>query len=130
MHRKLALEGHRFTPAEALEMGLVDHLVKGKTADIVAKAEEIADSVSINASQGAWGLIKVIPNTQTTDADANTVPAGNLSHGAQDDEQGYQVNYSTNCRRCRKDKVVGSSRDCGQCVYFDVVGTNNPWFGQ
>jgi len=41
-------------------MGLVDHLVKGKTADVVAKAEEIADSVSINASQGAWGLIKVI----------------------------------------------------------------------
>ena len=60
MHRKLALEGHRFSPAEALEMGLVDHLVKGKTADVLAKAEEIADTVSINASQGAWGLIKVI----------------------------------------------------------------------
>ncbi|TFY65103.1 hypothetical protein EVJ58_g2194 [Rhodofomes roseus] len=35
--RKIALEGHRFTPAEALDAGLVDHLVKGDTAAVIAK---------------------------------------------------------------------------------------------
>jgi hypothetical protein len=33
--------------------------VKGKTADILAKAEEIADKFGVNAAMGVWGLIKV-----------------------------------------------------------------------
>ena len=59
LHRKIALEGHRFTPKEALAVGLVDHLVTGNTADILAKAEQLADDASINAKEGVWGLIKV-----------------------------------------------------------------------
>jgi len=58
LHRKIALEGHRFTPKEALAAGLVDHLVTGNTADILAKAEQLADDVSVNAKEGVWGLIK------------------------------------------------------------------------
>lgn len=53
------MEGHRFTPKEALEAGLVDHIVNGRTAEIIAKAEELANSVSVNAKEGVWGLIKV-----------------------------------------------------------------------
>jgi len=59
LHRKIALEGHRFTPSEALEVGLVDHLVKGNTAGILTKAEEVAESVSPLAKDGVWGDIKV-----------------------------------------------------------------------
>ncbi|KAF8222085.1 ClpP/crotonase [Tricholoma matsutake] len=58
LQRKIALEGHRFTQKEALEAGLVDHLVTGNTASIVAKAEELAQEVSANAKEGVWGLIK------------------------------------------------------------------------
>jgi enoyl-CoA hydratase/carnithine racemase len=59
LHRKIALEGHRFTPAEALEAGLVDYLVSGKTSDVIAKAEEVVSKVSSKAQAGVWGLIKV-----------------------------------------------------------------------
>lgn len=59
MHRKIALEGHRFSAAEALQDGILDYIVKGKTTDILAKAEEIADKFSGNATMGVWGLIKV-----------------------------------------------------------------------
>jgi len=59
LHRKIALEAHRFTAAEALQNGLVDYVVKGKTADILAKAEDIATNVGGNASTGVWGLIKL-----------------------------------------------------------------------
>lgn len=59
LHRKIALEGHRFTPNEALQEGIVDHIVKGKTVDVLAKAEEVADKFSGNATMGVWGLIKV-----------------------------------------------------------------------
>ncbi|KAG6832820.1 hypothetical protein H0H92_009439 [Tricholoma furcatifolium] len=58
LQRKIALEGHRFTPKEAYDDGLVDHLITGKTADVLAKAEEIADKFSSNAQGGTWGLIK------------------------------------------------------------------------
>ena len=59
LQRKIALEGHKFTPKEAHEEGLLDYLVPGNTADIMAKAEELADRVSGNAQEGVWGLIKV-----------------------------------------------------------------------
>jgi len=58
LHRKIALEGYRFTPQEGHAAGFLDHLVKGNTADVLAKAEEVADSVSGNARAGVWGLIK------------------------------------------------------------------------
>jgi len=59
LHRKIALEGYRFTPKEAYEEGLLDHLTAGSTADIMTKAEEVADVVAANAREGVWGLIKV-----------------------------------------------------------------------
>jgi hypothetical protein len=59
-YRKIALEGHRYTAEEALQDGILDYIVKGKTVDILAKAEEVADRFSGNATMGAWGLIKVL----------------------------------------------------------------------
>lgn len=60
LYRKIALEGHRYTAEEALQDGILDYIVKGKTVDILAKAEEVADRFSGNATMGAWGLIKVL----------------------------------------------------------------------
>jgi enoyl-CoA hydratase/carnithine racemase len=60
LHRKIALEGHRYSAPEALQDGILDYTVKGKTADILAKAEEIADKFGVNAAMGVWGLIKVV----------------------------------------------------------------------
>jgi len=59
LHRKILLEGHRFTPSEALQDGILDYVVKGKTAEVLAKAEEVADRVSVLAAQGVWGLLKL-----------------------------------------------------------------------
>jgi len=59
LRRKIALEGHRFTPKEALAAGLVDHIVPGDSAgDVLDKARELAESVDSLAKGGAWGLIK------------------------------------------------------------------------
>jgi len=58
LQRKIAPEGHRFTPEEALAHGLVDHIVAGGTRAILAKAEEIAECISANAQPGAWGMVK------------------------------------------------------------------------
>ncbi|TFK72961.1 ClpP/crotonase [Pluteus cervinus] len=58
LRRKIALEGHRFTPKEALSAGLVDYIVKGNTAIVLEKAGEIAQAVSVSAQSGAWGMIK------------------------------------------------------------------------
>ena len=60
LHRKIALEGHRFTPKEALEVGLVDQIVPGDSAEAVLhKARGLAESLDSLAKGGAWGLIKV-----------------------------------------------------------------------
>ena len=59
LHRKIALEGHRYSAPEALQDGILDYVVKGKTVDILAKAEELADKFGVNAAMGVWGLIKV-----------------------------------------------------------------------
>ncbi|KZT73101.1 ClpP/crotonase [Daedalea quercina L-15889] len=56
--RKVALEGHRFTPPEAFEAGLVDYLVKGDTEAVIAKAQAVGESVAHLAVAGAWGVIK------------------------------------------------------------------------
>ncbi|TEB34690.1 ClpP/crotonase [Coprinellus micaceus] len=58
LQRKIALEGHRFTPQEALQDGILDAIVDGKTPEIITTAEKIADRVSVNAATGVWGLIK------------------------------------------------------------------------
>lgn len=62
LKRKMALEGHRFTPQEALEVGIVDYVVNGNTAAVLARAEQLGDQWSGNAQGGVWGSIKVEPN--------------------------------------------------------------------
>ncbi|KAI0050460.1 ClpP/crotonase [Auriscalpium vulgare] len=56
--RKLALEGHRFTPKEALDAEIVDEIVPGGTAGVVARAHELAESKAEKAQAGVWGAIK------------------------------------------------------------------------
>ncbi|CDO70869.1 hypothetical protein BN946_scf184804.g1 [Trametes cinnabarina] len=58
--RKIILEGHRFTPKEALEVGLVDRIIPGTTEDIIAEAQSLADSLSTLPTQGAWGLNRIV----------------------------------------------------------------------
>jgi len=58
LQRKIALEGHRFTPDEALSHGLIDHVVVGGTQAILAKAKEVAENICANAQAGAWGVVK------------------------------------------------------------------------
>ena len=57
--RRIALEGHRFAPPEALAAGLVDYLVQGDTEAVIARAQALGESVSHLAARGAWGVIKV-----------------------------------------------------------------------
>lgn len=59
LHRKIALEGHRFTPSEALKLGILDQIVAGGTEAVLAKAEDLANQVGSLAKEGVWGLIKV-----------------------------------------------------------------------
>ncbi|EKM57765.1 uncharacterized protein PHACADRAFT_139039 [Phanerochaete carnosa HHB-10118-sp] len=56
--RKIALEGYRFTPQEALKCGLVDHIVQGDTEAVLHKAQEVATIVGAQAQSGAWGIIR------------------------------------------------------------------------
>jgi len=58
IQRKIALEGARFTPAEALKAGLLDYIVPGNTEDMINKATEMAGTVSGLAKGGVWGVIK------------------------------------------------------------------------
>jgi enoyl-CoA hydratase/carnithine racemase len=57
--RKFALEGHRFTPAEAQDTGLVDEVVSGGTQGVLKRALEIAEEKAPKARGGVWGIIKV-----------------------------------------------------------------------
>jgi len=56
--RKICVEGHRFTPPELLEAGLVDEVVNGSTETVLEKALELGNRWSENAKAGVWGLIK------------------------------------------------------------------------
>ncbi|KAH7341635.1 ClpP/crotonase-like domain-containing protein [Rhizoctonia solani] len=56
--RKTVLEGHRFTPGELLEAGIVDAVVDGGNEKVLERAIAIATAMSGNARGGAWGLIK------------------------------------------------------------------------
>ena len=57
--RKFVLEGHRFTPAEARDTGLVDEIVSGGTQGVFKRALEIAEEKAPKAREGVWGVIKV-----------------------------------------------------------------------
>ena len=62
--RKIALEGHRFTPQEALEAKLIDAVASGDTDGVLAKAHELAETVCVQAKAGAWGLIRVTSSSR------------------------------------------------------------------
>jgi len=56
--RKFAIEGHRFTPQEARDAGLVDEIVSGGTRGVLERALEIAEEKAPKAREGVWGVIK------------------------------------------------------------------------
>lgn len=56
--RKTLLEGHRFTPAEAIEAGLVDGAVTGGTDAILEKSQALATRVGALSKTGTWGLLR------------------------------------------------------------------------
>ncbi|KAI6133520.1 ClpP/crotonase-like domain-containing protein [Pisolithus thermaeus] len=65
VRRRIALEGHRFTPLEALTAGLVDRLascggtgVELGTENVLREAMRLAKEVSALPKQGVWGSIK------------------------------------------------------------------------
>ena len=60
--RSFALEGHRFTPPEARNAGLVDEIVSGGTQGVLKRAREIAEEKAPKAREGVWGAIKVHPS--------------------------------------------------------------------
>ena len=57
--RKIVLEGHRFTPKEALELGLVDRVAGADTEGLLAEAAAMAARLGALAKTGAWGVNKV-----------------------------------------------------------------------
>lgn len=54
----ITLEGRRFSPQEAHEVGLIDDIVKGDTEAVVARAQEVAEGKAAFARSGAYGVIK------------------------------------------------------------------------
>ncbi|KAI0711919.1 ClpP/crotonase [Cerioporus squamosus] len=56
--RKIVLEGHRFTPQEALSLGLVDHIVNGNSEAVLTAAKGVAEKLGPIAKTGAWGVNK------------------------------------------------------------------------
>lgn len=58
-HRKIAQEGHRFTPSEALQAGIIDEVVPGSTEAVLSSALKMAEAKASTAKGGVWGLIKV-----------------------------------------------------------------------
>ena len=58
--RALALEGHRFTPDEALASGMLDVVADGgSSAAVLEAAKKLAREKAETAKSGAYGLIKV-----------------------------------------------------------------------
>ncbi|KAH9001451.1 ClpP/crotonase-like domain-containing protein [Lactarius akahatsu] len=55
---RFVVEGHRFTPMEARDAGLVDEIVAGGTSGVLKRAHEIAQEKAPKAREGVWGLIK------------------------------------------------------------------------
>ena len=80
--RKIVLEGHRFTPSELLDAGLVDEIIDGGSEAVLARACEIAEQWSGNARAGVWGVIRVsvIDNYFLNKALQTDIPAQNGTH--------------------------------------------------
>lgn len=58
--RKIALEGHRFTPEEALQHGIIDKIAPGSsTTAVLDTARELGEKVGLFGRTGVWGIIRV-----------------------------------------------------------------------
>ncbi|KAI1797306.1 ClpP/crotonase [Ganoderma leucocontextum] len=66
--RKIVLEGHRFTPKEALAAGLVDHVGGENTVGVLSAAQALAEKVGPIAKTGAWGVNKRELNREVIEA--------------------------------------------------------------
>ncbi|PAV20337.1 crotonase [Pyrrhoderma noxium] len=77
--RKLSLEGHRFTPQEALKEGVIDVVAEGSSSQAVLDAaRKLATQRAENAKGGVWGLIKktiYLPTLKEIEKDYRTIQA-------------------------------------------------------
>jgi len=85
--RRFALEGHRFTPSEARDAGLVDEIVSGGTQGVLKRAREIAEDKAPKAREGVWGVIKAELYRPVTELIRLGIPAINVAG----DESAAQV---------------------------------------
>jgi enoyl-CoA hydratase/carnithine racemase len=87
LRRRIALEGHRFTPTEAYAAGIVDRLaicsgtsVELGTEIVLKEATKLAKEVSVLPKQGVWGTIKTFLHKDCLEAvrldtrEHNTLP--------------------------------------------------------
>ena len=65
LRRRIALEGHRFTPPEAYAAGIVDRIancsgtsIELGTEIVLREATKLAKEISALPKQGVWGAIK------------------------------------------------------------------------
>lgn len=56
--RKTAIEGHRWTPQELRDVGVIDQLADGGTQAVLEAARGLAETKSPLATSGVFGLIK------------------------------------------------------------------------
>lgn len=56
--RKTALEGHRWTPQELQEIGIIDQLAEGGTKGVLEGAHGLAEKHASLSKSGVFGLIK------------------------------------------------------------------------
>lgn len=52
------MEGHRWTPQESLQIGVVDELADGGTEGVMQAARKLAESRAPLAKTGVFGLMK------------------------------------------------------------------------
>lgn len=57
--RACFIEGKRFTPQEALSLGIVDEIAEGGSAGVFLKSQEVAKRLEGLAVTGVWGIMKV-----------------------------------------------------------------------
>ena len=56
--RKTTLEGHRWTPQELRDIGVIDQLAEGGTQGVLECARRLAETHAPLAKSGGFGLLK------------------------------------------------------------------------
>lgn len=108
--RNIALEGHRFTPQEALESRLVDHIVPGDTEAVLQKAQQVGEAVAGHARSGAWGGIRVNPSIDLRSVSADVLAEGFVHRRGQRSSSRGRPEKRLVRRRRREVEVVGRAR--------------------